>query len=165
MIPGDTMKLKSMIGPIFFSIVVGGLLAKFMFLQYDTKNVTLPVAKTKDSQTISFLQVGVYSTIDNMKKSLTNLENYIYVEEAGKYHVYIALSANEKNVEKLKGYYAEMGYVIYVKTIPVNDAEFLEELSKYDDLLSKTEDPKAIQVIISNVLNSYKELVINRNQN
>ena len=58
-----------------------------------------------------------------------------------------------------------MGYVIYVKTIQVSDAEFLEELSKYDDLLYKTEDAKAIQVIISNVLNSYKEVVINRHQN
>lgn len=154
-----------MIGPILFSIVVGGLLAKFMFIQYDTKDVDLPVMKTSESATLSFLQVGVYSTIENMKKSCSNIENYIYMEEDSKYHVYVAITGNETNLEKLKGYFGEQGYVTYKKTLVIHNAKFIEELEKYDDLLSKTEDMKAVRVVITNVLNSYKELVIDRNQN
>lgn len=159
------MKLKAMIGPILFSIIMGGLLAKFMFVQYDTKDVTLPTMKTSESATLSFLQVGVYSTIENMKKSCSNIENYIYMEEDSKYHVYVAVTGNETNLEKLKGYFAEQGYVTYKKTLVIHNAKFIEELEKYDDLLSKTEDMKAIRVVITNVLNSYKELVIDRNKN
>lgn len=159
------MKFKAMIGPILFSIIVGGLLAKFMFMQYDTKDITLPTMKTSESATLSFLQIGVYSTIENMKKSCENIENYIYMEEDSKYHVYVAITGNENNLEKLKGYFHELGYVTYKKTLVIHSAELITELEKYDDLLSKTEDMNAVRVIITNVLNSYKELVINRNQN
>lgn len=159
------MRLKAMIGPILFSIIVGGLLAKFMFMQYDTKDITLPTIKTSESATLSFLQVGVYSTIESMKKNCSNIEHYIYMEEDSKYHVYVALTGNENNLEKLKGYFEEQGYVTYKKTLVIHNIKFIEELEKYDNLLLKTEDMKAISVIITNVLNRYKELVIDRNEN
>lgn len=135
-------------------------MGKFLFSQYQIENVSLPVMNEIEGEKVSFLQVGVYSNIDNMKKNLEGLENYIYVEEEGKYHAYIGITTNQKNIEKLKGFYQEKGYIIYVKEIFVRSNAFLEQLSKYDELLEKTEDKNAVQVIISNVLTSYKELVI-----
>lgn len=154
------MNIKNMIVPIILALLLGILMGKFLFSQYQIENVSLPVMNEIEGEKVSFLQVGVYSNIDNMKKNLEGLENYIYVEEEGKYHAYIGITTNQKNIEKLKGFYQEKGYIIYVKEIFVRSNAFLEQLSKYDELLEKTEDKNAVQVIISNVLTSYKELVI-----
>lgn len=154
------MNIKNMIVPIILALLLGILMGKFLFSQYQIENVSLPVMNEIEGEKVSFLQVGVYSNIDSMKKNLEGLENYIYVEEEGKYHAYIGITTNQKNIEKLKGFYQEKGYIIYVKEIFVRSNAFLEQLSKYDELLEKTEDKNAVQVIISNVLTSYKELVI-----
>lgn len=159
------MKLKYMLVPALSALLIGFLMGKFMFSQYEIENVSLPVMSKLDGESASFLQVGVYSTIESMKKNLEGLENYIYMEEDGKYHAYVGITKNKKNIEKLKGYYQELGYVIYVKDIVIHSIEFLDQLSKYDTLLEQTEDINTIRVIISNVLTSYKELVIDGGDN
>ena len=159
------MKLKNMVVPIVMALGVGFVMGNLLFQQYDIKNVTLPVLKNADARSLSFLQVGVYSTVESMKKNLEGLENYIYVIEDSKYHAYVGITGNALNVDKLTGYYQELGYITYVKNITNSDATFLEELDKYDELLEKTNDKSAIRVINQNILNSYKELVIDGSQN
>ena len=162
---GDYMKIKKMITPVLLALLTGFIMGNFMFKEYGIDNVTLPVLKSADMRTLSFLQVGVYNTLDSMKKNLEGLENYIYVIEDNKYHAYVAITANADNVDKLTGFYQEMGYITYVKSIASSDTEFLNELDKYDELLSKTSDLNAIRVINQNILTSYKELVIDDSQN
>lgn len=155
------MKKTLEVGSILSAIVIGIALAKFMFLQYDSKeDITLPVGSGFDEVEMSFLQVGVYSSKENMEKNLSTLENYIYVLEDEKFYVYVAITNNSSNSIKLKGYFEEEGYIIYEKKLKVTNSEFIEEIAKYDDLLDKTTDNKAIRVIISNVLTKYKETVI-----
>lgn len=162
---GDSMKLKKIMIPFLLALGIGFVMGKFMFQQYDIKNVTLPVLKSSETRSLSFLQVGVYSSIDSMKKNLEGLENYIYMIEEEKYHAYVGITGNANNVDKLTGYYQELGYITYVKNIQVQDDIFIEQLDKYDELLSKTSETNAIRVINQNILTSYKELVIDGNKN
>lgn len=159
------MKIKNMIVPVFTALIIGIFMGQFMFSQYKIENISIPVMNQIEGKKIFFLQVGVYSTVDSMKKNLEGLENYIYMEEDTKYHAYVGITANEKNIEKLKGYYQELGYVIYVKEILVRSEEFMNQLLKYDALLEQTVNQDTVRVIISNVLTSYKELVIDGTSN
>jgi len=65
-----------------------------------------------------------------------------------------------ENVDKIKGYYEQKGYDIYVKQININNENFSVVLEQYDGLLKESSDPEVIGTICSQVLNKYEELVL-----
>lgn len=159
------MKIKNMLAPVLLALVIGFVMGGMMLKQYDIKNVTLPVIRNSELKTLSFLQVGVYSSLESMKKNLQGIENYIYMIEDEKYHAYVGITGNANNVDKLTGFYQDLGYITYVKDITNSNTVFLEQLEKYDQLLEQTSDQNAIRVINQNILTSYKELVIDGSKN
>lgn len=154
------MKLKNII-PILFSVVVGVSFAFFMFYQYDEKEEIQLVGKEETVQNVYFLQQGVYSSEESMKKNTTDFQDYIYEVKEGKYYVYVGMTKLEENAEKIKEYYKKKGYVLYRKELPIRGTNFLNSLNEYDELLKNTEDEKACLNICKQVLNQYKELVLN----
>lgn len=142
--------------PIISAIVIGFCLAKFMFNQY---NYDANISTVFNNGTkVYFLQQGVYSDYDSMQKSLAGFNYYIYTLKEDKYYVYVSITKSEENLEKLKGYYNDLGYSIYVKEININDNEFLTLLDTYDVLLSKTTEKSVIEAIITQTLSKYEEL-------
>lgn len=131
-----------------------------MFNEYNKEEVK-PVSISSKIEKIYFIQVGVYSNLEKMKQSLTNLEYYIYNKENNLYYVYVGITKTTENVDKLKEYFNELGYDIYVKELDVNNKKFNEVLNQYDALLKETTDDKAISTICNQVLSKYEELVIN----
>lgn len=154
------MKLKNFI-PFLFSVVVGVSFAFFMFFQYEEGEPLQVVSKeTEKTETVYFLQQGVYSSKESLKTNTSDLTDYIYEEKDGKYYVYIGITKKEENAEKIKGYYEKKGYILYQKEISVKGTNFLNSLDEYDALLLKSEEDKTIQTICKQVLNQYKELVL-----
>jgi hypothetical protein len=157
------MKINFLI-PIGLAIIIGFLMGKFMFGQYDTDKIIIPVFN--QSQTLYFIQYGAYSTFDSMNEEADKLSSYIYSIEDGKYHVYIGITKSKENSAKLEGYFNEKEYSTYVKQLNVSNKQFVDILQQYDALLEKTIDNKSISLICSKVLTKYKELVIdNGNEN
>lgn len=150
------MKLKN-IFPVVLCILVGFFMGTFMFKQYklDTDTVSLT------GENLYFLQTGVYSSEEDMKKNMSNTFYYIYTKENNMYYSYIGITKNKKNLDKLKGYYKQEGYDIYVREIFVSDISFLTVLEQYDNLLLETTDTKIIKSIENQVLSKYEELIIN----
>ena len=153
--------MKKNIETIVVCVAVGFLMGQFMFHQYQKqeKQSALPVVQTTEK--LYFLQQGVYSNLDSMKQNLTDFEYYIYNETDNKYYVYVAIIKSEENMEKLKGFFNQKGYDIYVKEISVTSAAFLEVLDQYEQLLSGTNDEKTIQAACAQILAKYEELVVN----
>ena len=131
-----------------------------MFNEYNKEEVK-PVSISSKIEKIYFIQVGVYSNLEKMKQSLTNLEYYIYNKENNLYYVYVGITKTTENVDKLKEYFNKLGYDIYVKELDVNNKKFNEVLNQYVALLKETTDDKAISTICNQVLSKYEELVIN----
>lgn len=156
------MKIIKLI-PTFMAIVVGFLMAKFIFSLYDTD--TKLTTTFKQTQTVYFLQVGVYSSKENMESSTSSFPYYIYKYENNLYYVFVAMTKNKEVLSKLKGYYKDLGYNIYEKEYNVSNSEFLELLNEYDDLLLKVEDVSTYKTIIGNVLKKYEEVVVNSGKN
>lgn len=151
--------MKKYIIPILSALLVGFLLAKFMIEQYDRKENLKTVFN--DSQTLYFIQQGVYSSEENMKKNMSDFAYYIYNVSDEKYYTYIGITKSKENSDKLKDFYKKLGYITYVKEISINNKNFLEVLEQYDKLLESTADNNTIKAICSQVLSKYEELILN----
>ena len=105
-----------------------------MFNGYKVEE-TKPVSISSKIDKLYFIQIGVYSNLEEMKQKLSNLENYTYTKEKELYHVYVGITKKEENKKKLEEY--------------------------FDNLLKETNDEKAIETICNQILNKYEELVVN----
>lgn len=136
--------------------LIGICLAKFMFNQY---NYSANIDTVFNNGTkVYFLQQGVYSSYESMQTSLSSFTYYIYTLSEDKYYVYVALTKDKDNLDKLKDYYSNLGYSIYVKELSINNSEFLKYLEQYDTLLNKTTEKSVIEAIVVQALSKYEEL-------
>ena len=125
--------------------------------QYDSK-ATLKTVFSENNN-VYFIELGTYDTLEEMEKQVINFTSYIYDNTSDKYTVYIALTQNKENLEKLEGYFQNLGYIIYVREFNIDNEVFLEKLKVYDDLLLGTTENSAIKTIIDQTLKTYEELV------
>ncbi len=151
--------MKKNILLILISIGIGFYLGFTIFQSYK-KEETKPVSLSSKVERFYFVQLGVYSDLNKMKENLSDLKYYIYTNENGLYYVYVGITKDKENTEKLKEYFKKLGYDIYVKELEINNPEFNEVLVQYDTLLKETKDEQAIMEICNQVLNQYEELVI-----
>lgn len=131
-----------------------------MFSQYN-KNEVEPVSTESKyiNQTIYIFQYGVYSNKENMINNLNKI-NYVYEVLDNKYYVYVGMTKNKDNVDKLKNYFKSLSYDIYVKELEVN-GEFAENLSQYDLLLNEAVTNESISTILKTTLSKFEELALN----
>ncbi len=128
----------------------------YMFSQYDKKKIEKVSTGAKYiNQTIYAFQYGVYSNKENMLNNLKNV-NYVYQLIDNKYYVYVGMTKNKDNIEKLKNYFKSLSYDIYVKEITVN-GEFAENLSQYDLLLDEATTNESISTILKTTLAKFEE--------
>lgn len=138
--------------------IIGLIMGKIMFDQYDqddTKKVSGTVAEAK----VYFFQVGVYSTLENMKNAAINYEDYIYIKQDSKYYVFVGLTKSEANKEKLKNYFETLYKDIYIKEITLTNSGFLDTLDQYDLLLKEAKTDQEIKEVTKSILAKYEEMV------
>lgn len=145
-----------LIAVLFFCLVIGFFIGKFIIDEYKSNSKSDPVFK--ETEEVYFIQYGVYSSLDSMDKNTKILSNYIYEKVDDKYHVYIGITSSEKNLDKMLTYFKKKSYSTYVKNIKVSNLEFIELLKKYDELLEKVSDDAVIDTLVRAVLVKYKEV-------
>ncbi|MDD2203625.1 MAG: hypothetical protein PHT75_04950 [Bacilli bacterium] len=147
--------MKKILVPLISAIVIGLILGKYLFSQYEKKVDTV----FQDDERIYVLQQGVYSTAENAGKYTSNLDYYIVHHDDKYYRVYVAITHNKNNVDILEEYYISKGNDIYVRELTTNNLEFLELLKQYDLLLQSSGDNELLQ-IEKQVLSKYEELIL-----
>ena len=140
--------------PIIISILLGGLCGKLVFDQYQKKE---PVFDEKNSA--YFLQQGVYSTKESMEKNTKNLPSKLVVLEEEKYYVYVGITKSQKNADKIKNTYKDLGFDLYQKEVIVNSNEFIQGLEQYDLLLDSAKKKEEIKSVSDVILASYEEIL------
>ena len=148
---------KSTIKYIFIAIIIGVVIGKYIF---DLSKEEIKGVVNVSDEYIYLMQYGVYSDLDNLNNSVSNLNNYIYVKESDGYHVYIGISKNEENLKKI-GDFLELTENIYNKKVKINNIEFSSSLDQYDTLIKQTEDKEVIINAQKQILSKYEELVLN----
>lgn len=149
-------KMKKILVPLVSAIAIGLLLGKYFFSQYEDKIDTV----FQSDETIYVLQTGVYSTPENVEKYTSGLDYYITEHDEEYYRVYVAMTHNQENVERLEGYFLTAGNDIYVRELSTNDLEFLELIKQYDLLLESSSGDAELLQIEKQVLSKYEELIL-----
>lgn len=146
--------------PIFLSLFVGIFLGRFVLKQYGDFDV-FPVNMVYGN--VYFLEQGVYDSYDSMRDGMVSFDYYIYDIENDKYHTYLGITGNYENSLKVKEFYKEKGYDIYVRENNIKNERFISVLSQYDILLSDSNIDN-FDSICNQILSSYEELVINEDK-
>lgn len=150
--------MKKYITTFLVALVIGLVIGRFILNQYTFEGRIVSTFNTGEK--VYFIQQAVYSSKENMESGTTKLPYYIYTIEGNKYYVYIGITENSENAEKIKGYYNNLGYTTYVKEFNINNNDFITVLRQYDALLKESEDSEVIGTICSQILNKYEELVL-----
>ena len=154
--------MKKYLLTILIALIVGFFLGNFLLKQYNDYNSLTVSTETTE---LYFFQYGVYSSLENMEENTINLENYIYKIEDNKYYVYIGLTGNKNNIDKLNKYFKSLGYDVIVKSYYISNQEFINLLNNFDEVIKNTEDSTVLSSIICQTLQKYEEVVNSGNKN
>ncbi len=146
--------MKKYLLTIIVSLLVGFLLSFYMLKEYESVNI-IPVFNVKE--TAYLVQQGVYSSMESMQENTTNLSDYIYSVIDNMYYVYIGISLESDNVNKIQEYYKNKDINTIIKTTTISDTELLNSLRQYDMVLKETNEEETIREIIKQTLSKYKE--------
>lgn len=148
---------------IILALITGLIIGRFVLNQYEFEGRI--VSTMSKSTNAYFIQQGVYSSKESMEENTKDFPYYIYNIEDEKYYVYIGITFLEENMNKIKGYYEDLGYITYVKELPIDNEDFTIVLNQYDALLKESNDKEVIGTVCSQILNKYEELVLNDSKN
>ena len=146
--------MKKYLTTIIISILVGFLLSYYMLKEYESVNI-IPVFNVKE--TAYLVQQGVYSSMESMQENTSFLTDYIYSVIDNMYYVYIGISLESDNVNKIQEYYKNKDINTIIKTTTISDTELLNSLRQYDMVLKETNEEETIKEIIKQTLSKYKE--------
>ena len=146
--------MKKYLLTIIISLLVGFLLSFYMLKEYESIDI-IPVFNTKE--TAYLVQQGVYSSMESMQENTSHLTDYIYSVIDNMYYVYIGISLESDNVEKIQEYYKNKDINTIIKTTTISDTELLNSLRQYDMVLKETNEEETIKEIIKQTLSKYKE--------
>ena len=146
--------MKKYLLTIIISLLVGFLLSFYMLKEYESIDI-IPVFNTKE--TAYLVQQGVYSSMESMQENTSHLTDYIYSVIDNMYYVYIGISLESDNVEKIQEYYKNKDINTIIKTTTISDNDLINSLRQYDMVLKETSEEETIKEIIKQTLSKYKE--------
>lgn len=148
------MKLKVLI-PIFFSILIGFLLGKLIFNEYDLNSINT----FEEGEKVYFVLLDKTASLDKVNTT-ENIDNLLYLKENDTYYIYGGITKSEKTAKKIQEFYNNIFNNVNIQEKVITDESFLNILSEYDKItLIATSDNDLIaieQIVISN----YKEMIL-----
>jgi len=145
------MKIKFLF-PLVLAIIVGFFSAKIVYGLYNNN-------ENNDSNCY-FLQYGAYSSEKSQKAAVEKLEVYLSEKKDDKYYVYVGMTTNMANANKIKKIYNDKGIELYVKEVLVDNQEFYSNLEQFDILINGVSKDEDIISISEVILSSYEEMVL-----
>ncbi len=124
----------------------------------------LPIGK-KNTATYFFLQEGIYSDEDTLKKSLVKISKKIIDKRDNKYYVYVGITKDKDIAEKIQKIYEKKGFSIYPVQRVLSSEEFSTNVDQFDLLIKDTEEEEQILTIEEVVLASYEEMIKRSSKN
>lgn len=140
------------------AIILGGISGKILFSKYQDIDKYIFSSEKK----VYFLEEGVYSSKKSLENNTKDITPKLVVKDNDKYYVYVGITKNIDNANKIKKIYTDKGYSIYQKEKNITDSEFLSNVEQFDILIESTKKERDISTIQEVVLANYEEMVINQ---
>ncbi len=137
---------------VIVAILLGFLSAQIVYSNYRENLVS-------SDYNAYMIQIGIYDNEENLN-NLINNDNYLIMEEEGKYAVYAGITTDLINANKIKQLYEDKEIETKIKPIIIDNIEFLSNLEQYDILISEVDNEDNIISINDVILSSYKEMVL-----
>ncbi len=151
LIDGDLMKKTMLLAVIF--VVLGAVCGNYLY-----KKAPDTVSVFQTNQTFYFLQEGIYSSKDIMQENVGDLMNKLAVLEDNKYYVYVGITMDQDNANKIKKIYENMGYQIYIKKMTLDNEEFASNVSQFDLLVQESDTDEDVLTVEEVVLANYEQI-------
>lgn len=146
---------KNFLIPLIISIFLGFLSAQIVYSTY-RKNLE------NSSYNAYLIQVGSYNNKEEVESTFSNSDEYLVVEEEDKYNVYVGITTDLINANKIKNLYEKKNISAYIKPTVIDNVEFVSNLEQYDILISEVDNEENIISISDVILSSYKEMVLGK---
>lgn len=134
--------------------LIGGIIVGNHLYQKLNPNL-LNVFKEQDKYYC--LQQGVYSSKDIMQNETRDISPKLVIEKDNKYYVYLAITSNKDNAEKIKMYFESDGVSSYLKEIKVDNEDFINNVREFDILIENTNNKNEVFTIEEVVLSNYEK--------
>ena len=94
-----------------------------------------------------------------MQENAGDLANKLTTFEDNKYYVYVGITQDKENAERIKKIYEDMGYQIYIKDVRLNNEEFANNVTQFDLLVKESSSSEDVLTIEEVVLANYEEII------
>lgn len=145
--------MKKFILPIVLAIVFGYLCANYVLALYEENYDNIA--------NYYFLQVGAYKNKESSIDDFKSIKNKITIKEDNKYYTYIGITASKEEANYIKKLYKKNNIEVYIKEKNITNQGFIQELKQYDILLKSSKTLEEINSILSTILATYEEEVLN----
>lgn len=146
--------MKKNLAILLFFLITGLFIGNNIYNRIDI----LPTFK--EDNTFYLLQQGIYSDKDTMQKETRDINPKIYELKDDKYYVYVGITGNNENLEKLKDIYTKQNIEIYTKKIKLSDEDFINNINQFDILIENTNNTDEILTIEEVVLSNFNKKII-----
>lgn len=147
------MKMKKTMFLAVIFVILGAVCGNYLY-----KNAPDSVSVFRESSKFYFLQEGIYSSKDIMMENVGDLSNKLVVLKDNQYYVYVGITLDKNNVDKIKKIYEDMGYQIYVQEIELDSEEFISNVSQFDLLVAEADSTDDILSVEEVVLANYEQI-------
>lgn len=148
----DLMKKTMLLAVIF--VFLGAICGNYLY-----RNAPNSISVFQENNTFYFLQEGIYSSKDIMQENVGDLMNKLTILEDNKYYVYVGITMDSDNANRIKKIYEDMGYKIYVKTIVLDNEEFASNVRQFDLLVKESDATDDILTVEEVVMANYEQII------
>ncbi len=144
---------------IIIAVLFGVIFSVILYLNYKNNS-----SKNTSFTDVYFLQFGAYQKYENVSIATKLIPSYLVIKEDNLYHIYVGITKNKENADKIKEFYNKNGNNIYVSSKNIEEKEFIKKLESYDYLLKEAKSEEVINAINKEILNIYEEYYKNENK-
>lgn len=144
---------KTMLLAVIF-VFLGAICGNYLY-----RNALDSISVFQENNTFYFLQEGIYSSKDIMQENVGDLTNKLAVLEDNKYYVYVGITMDKDNANKIKKIYEDMGYKIYIKSVALDNEEFVSNVSQFDLLVKESDSKDDILTVEEVVMANYEQII------
>ncbi|MDO4995608.1 MAG: hypothetical protein Q4E69_00365 [Bacilli bacterium] len=112
----------------------------------------------KENNDFYLLQLGTYDSKEDMQRDTRDINPKVYEIKNNKYYVYVGISSNINNINKIKDIYSEKE--LTTKVINIKDEEFITNLRQFDILIDNTNNKDEVLTIEEVVLSSFNKKIL-----
>lgn len=139
--------------PLTIAIVLGFVSAQIVYSTYRNN-------LSSSSYNAYLLQIASFENVDSINRDMKDNADYLIVNENNMYNVYVGITTDLSNANKIKNIYEKKNIEVYIKPTVINNIEFVSNLEQYDLLISEVENEDNLISISDVVLSSYEEIVL-----